>query len=139
MSKRLSQGQQRAATLLRNAREDAGLSLSGLARELGLHPSMPSRLNAWESGRRPVSVVNLEKILNACGRDLVIREQGGKVSKRKLQTERRKYYDEELEGKWEDFRAGQRLCAYSWAQANEPVQLPFSVARVSSYRLEVSP
>ncbi len=61
------------------------------------------------------------------------------MSKRKLQTERRKYYDEELEGKWEDFRTGQRLCAYSWAQANEPVELRLGVAFVSGNRFEVFP
>jgi transcriptional regulator with XRE-family HTH domain len=78
VSKRLSPGQQRAATLLRNARAESGLSLRELACELGMNPSMRARLNAWELGRRPVSVANLEKILNACGRELVIASKGAK-------------------------------------------------------------
>ncbi len=68
----MTPGQQRAAALIRNARAESGLSLRDLATEIGWSKGMRQRLSDWEHGRRMVSVKNLEKILNACGRELVL-------------------------------------------------------------------
>ena len=61
--------EQVAATLIRQARREAGVSQAELARRTGIHSSV---LSAYEHGRRQPSVAALARIASACGQELRI-------------------------------------------------------------------
>jgi transcriptional regulator with XRE-family HTH domain len=58
-----------AATLIRQARREAGVSQAELGRLTGIHSSV---LSAYEHGRRQPSVAALARIASACGQELRI-------------------------------------------------------------------
>lgn len=58
-----------AASVLREARRDAGISQRALAR---LARTSQARISRIESGREDPSVQTLQRLLRACGRDLIL-------------------------------------------------------------------
>jgi len=58
-----------AATLIRRARREAGLSQAELGRLTQIHSSV---LSAYEHGRRQPSVAALARVASACGQELRI-------------------------------------------------------------------